>query len=124
MLKVDKHRRICIKKDVRELELWMLSLECFNDELDYFELLEKQLIKNSSISNTIKVIRRKNILLMASFCKYEQELKIELEYGKTEYDEAKCIGHNQKRNRYLELMSDMRSFKNDTFKILKTYRRQ
>ena len=101
--KIDAHRRLCISKDLKELELWMHTLESFNDELDHFNSIEKQLIKNSSVSNAIKAMRRKNILMMATLCKYEQELKTEYEYGKMEYDEVRLKYHLLKRENYLKL---------------------
>ncbi|MEY8847952.1 hypothetical protein AB9K26_04015 [Psychroserpens sp. XS_ASV72] len=120
--KVDAYRRLCISKDLKELELWMHTLESFNHELDHFTCLEKQLIKNGSISNEIKAIRRKNILTMASLCKYEQELKTEYEYGKTEYNEVRLKYHLQKRENYLKLKEEYSTFKNKVFNILKRFR--
>tara|TARA_R110002049_G_scaffold279223_2_gene458121 strand:+ start:1835 stop:2143 length:309 start_codon:yes stop_codon:yes gene_type:complete len=102
----------------------MHTLECFNDELDHFSMLEKYLIKNSSISNTIKAIRRKHILMMATLCKYEQELKTEYEYGKTEYNKVRLKLHEQKCENYLQLHQDYHKFKNQIFNILKTYRKE
>ncbi|WP_369994518.1 hypothetical protein [Winogradskyella sp.] len=121
--KIDTHRRLCISKDLKELELWMHSLESFNHDLDHFSCLEKHLIKNSSISNEIKAMRRKNILTMASLCKYEQELKTEYEYGKTEYNEVRLKYHLQKRENYLKLKEEYSTFKNKVFNMLKKFRR-
>lgn len=122
--KIDAHRRLCISKDLREIELWMHTLESLNDELDHFNSIERQLIKNSSISNAIKAMRRKNILMMAALCKYEQELKTEYEYGKTEYDEARLKCHLLKRENYVRLKIDYNAIKNKIFNILKKFRRQ
>jgi len=122
--KIDAHRRLCISKDLKELELWMHTLESFNEELNHFNGIEKQLIKSSSISNAIKAMRRKNILMMATLCKYEQELKSEYEYGKTEYDEARLKYHLLKRENYIKLKIDYKMFKNKIFNILKRFRRQ
>ncbi|MBR9846772.1 MAG: hypothetical protein GYB35_12025 [Algicola sp.] len=121
--KIDAHRRLCISKDLKELELWMQTLESFNDELDHFNSIEKQLIKNSSISNAIKAMRRKNILMMATLCKYEQELKTEYEYGKTEYDEVRLKCHLLKRHNHVKLKVEYNTFKNKIFNMLKRFQR-
>ena len=120
--KIDVHRRLCIKKDVNELNLWMSMLEDFNTVLDHLKTIEKQLIKNSSVSNSIKAFRRKNILMMASICKYEQELKTEYEYGKTEYNDLRSKYHEQRRQNYLYFLNEQSIFKNQVYTQLKRYK--
>ena len=120
--KIDAHRRICISKDLNELELWIQALEIFNEELDHINILEKQLIKTSSISIAIKAMRRKSILMMASLCKYEQELKTEHEYGKTEYNELRLKSHLQRRQNYSSFLKEQNTFKNQIYTQLKKYK--
>jgi hypothetical protein len=121
---IDVHRRLCIKKDLSELNLWTTMLEDFNTELDHYSAIEKQLIKNSSVLNAIKAMRRKNILMMASTCKYEQELKTEYEYGKTEYNNMRSKYHEQRRDDYMQLIIEYQRFKSNILNTLKVYRRQ
>ncbi|WP_179345000.1 hypothetical protein [Winogradskyella ursingii] len=120
--KIDVHRRLCIKKDLYELNLWTTALEDFNTELDHLNMIEKQLIKNSSISIAIKAMRRNNILNMASICKYEQELKTEYEYGKTEYNDQRSKSHEQRQQSYLQFLDEIKTFKNQIYNLLKRYR--
>ncbi len=98
-------------------------MECFNSELDHFSVIEKQLIKNTSVSGTIQAIRRKNVLSMANLCKYEQELKTEYEYGKLEYDYSRLKLHEQKRAIYNKLFEDYNAFKNQFYLIVRKYQR-
>lgn len=101
----------------------MHTLEHFNEELSYFNALEKQLIKNLTVANNLKAIRRKNILLMAALCKYEQELKTEFEYGKIEYNSNRSKYHEQKRDSYFKLIEEYDLFKKQIYKLLLRFRR-
>ncbi|WCO03392.1 hypothetical protein [Psychroserpens ponticola] len=107
-----------------ELCLWIDMLEYVNTELNHFNSVEKQLIHNTSISTAIQAIRRKNVLNMATLCKYEQELKKEYEYGKVEYDLTRSKIHEQKRDNYLKYIKEFNAFKNQFYAILKKYRRK
>ncbi|QWX85665.1 hypothetical protein H0I23_04400 [Cellulophaga sp. HaHaR_3_176] len=118
------HRRLCIEKDLNEASTWISTLESFNNELDHLSVIEKQLIKNASLSHSILAIRRKNILNMASLCKYEQELKTEYEYGKVEYNAVRSKYHEKKRQNYLELVKEQIVFKNQIYSFLKKFKRQ
>ncbi|MBU2922263.1 hypothetical protein KO504_13000 [Winogradskyella psychrotolerans] len=115
---------MCIQKDLNELNLWINTLEFFNNELDHFSVIEKQLIKKASVSSTIQAIRRKNVLNMAILCKYEQELKTEYQYGKTEYDLNRLRFHEQKRISYMKLVDECNTFKNKFYLSLRKYRRE
>ncbi|WP_299246974.1 hypothetical protein [uncultured Lacinutrix sp.] len=121
--KIDLHRRLCIKKDLNEVCYWHNVLEAFNTELDHLSVIEKQLIKNVSVSSTILAMRRKNVMLMASLCKYEQELNRELEYGTTEYDLNRLKVHEQRRDSYVLLIERFNIFKNQFYTLLKKFRR-
>lgn len=120
--KIESHRRLCLKKDLIELSYWHNTLEAFNIELDYLSIIEKQLLKNVSVSNIITALRRKNVMLMASLCKYEQELLQEIEYGKTEYDFNRLKVHGQKQDSYISLVEDFSLFKNQYYTLLKKFR--
>lgn len=119
--KTETHRRLCLQKDLKEVEYWIGTFEYFNTELDHFNTIEKQLIRNASISGTIQAIRRKNILNMASLCKYEQELKVEYEYGKNEYDLTRSKLYEQKRVNYLKAIEAFNVFKNQFYVLLRKY---
>lgn len=122
--KKEVHRRLCIKKDISELNLWTTILESFNTELDHFAIIEKQLIKMISASKKIQAIRRSIVLAMANLCKYEQALKIEYEYGKIEYDANRLKVHEHKRDNYLKLVDEHKRFKDQFYTILKKYQRK
>jgi len=121
---LNQQRKLCIQKDLNELNLWINTLEFFNNELDHFSVIEKQLIKKASVSSTIQAIRRKNVLNMAILCKYEQELKTEYQYGKTEYDLNRLRFHEQKRISYMKLVDECNTFKNKFYLSLRKYRRE
>lgn len=120
--KIDNQRRLCIQKDLKELNLWLYTLEQFNNKLDCFNTLEKQLIQSASVSNTIKVLRRKNVLIMGTFCKYSQELKNEFEYGKTEYNEVRAKWHEKNREEYKKLLQECTAFEMHIYKVLMRYK--
>ena len=123
MYKVDEHRRLCLYKDLKEIELWINNLEIINEELNFFKTLEKQLIKSSSLSYKIKANQRANVLLMASLCKYENELKTELAYSKTQYDNNRVKHHRQKRKSYIEYTQTYTKFKNEVYQVLLMFKR-
>lgn len=122
--KTDNQRRLCIHKDFKELSLWISELEKFNEKLDCFSVIEKQLIHSSEISNAIKTLRRKNVLVMAVFYKYNQDLKNEFEYGETEYDVARSKIHEVKREQYKQLLLECDAFEKRVYKILMKYQRK
>lgn len=103
--------------------MWMEIIESSNEEFNYFSTIENQLIKNVSVANNIKAMRRKNILMMAALCKYEQELKTEYDYGKVDYDENRLKHHEKKRELFLQFTDEYKKFKIAFLNILKTYRR-
>lgn len=122
--KIDEHRRLCLQKDLKELSFWIHTLEYVNSELNHLSDIEKQLIKLTSVSVSIQAIRRKNVLNMASLCKYEQELKTEYEYGKVKYDNLRLKAHEQKRENYLKFINEYNSFKEHCYVLLKKYQRK
>lgn len=122
--KIDAQMRLCIKKDLNELNLWLNTLEHFNNELSYFSIIEKQLIHNASISSLIQGLRRKNVLSMATFCKYDQELKNEYEYGTTEYNVLRAKKHEKKRAQYVQLIQEFNTLKTHIYKALIKYHRK
>ncbi|WP_431134616.1 hypothetical protein [Psychroserpens mesophilus] len=122
--KIDSHRRLCIQKDLKELSSWISNLEWLNSELDHFKIIEKQLLHNNTMSIAIQAIRRKNILNMANLCKYEQELKVEFEYGKIEYDATRLKFHEHKCENYLKFIEEYNAFKHQFYVLLKKYQRK
>ncbi|MEP3836766.1 MAG: hypothetical protein ABJM36_03925 [Algibacter sp.] len=109
---------------MKELNQWIYTLEEFNNELDSCHIIEKQLIHSASVSNLIKGLRRKNVLSMALFCKYNQELKDEWEYGKIDYDVTRAKLHEKKREQYVLLMEEYNAFKKHIYKLLMRYQRK
>ena len=122
--KLDLQRRLFIKKDLEELGLWLNTLESFNHEIDSFSVIEKQLMRNHSIVKLIQGLRRNNVLCMAMLCKYNQELKNEYEYGKTEYDLPRAKIHKKKREQYLQFVQEFNNFKNHFYKLLMRFQRK
>ncbi|MCB0462666.1 MAG: hypothetical protein R2816_06745 [Flavobacteriaceae bacterium] len=120
--KLDTQRRLFIKKDLEELNLWISSLENFNVELDHFSAIEKQLIRDHSTLSLIQGLRRRNVLCMAMLCKYNQELTTEYDYGKTEYNLSRAKIHDKKREQFLEHLKEFNSFKNNFYKLLMKYK--
>ena len=122
--KIDAHRILCIKKDLIELSQWIDTSENIHVELDHLKVIEKQLIKNNTIQINLQGLRRKNTLIMGSFCQYEQELIKELEYGKREYDLARAKEHEKKRDHYSVLINEFRDLKKIIYINLSKYQRR
>jgi len=101
--RIESNRVLCIKKDLIELSNWIENIEGFNDELVYLKLIEAQIVKNDAIAMRILSFRRKNTLTMGAFCKYEQELKKELEYGQRNYDISRAKMHEKKREEFIKI---------------------
>ncbi|AXP79354.1 hypothetical protein CJ739_254 [Mariniflexile rhizosphaerae] len=120
--KSDSYRRLSIQKDLNELSLWILTLEDFNDELDCFNVFENQLIHNIDIANSIKALRRRNVLTMATFCKYNQELINECKYGQNEYNLVRAKVHENKRIQFWELKKEYDTFKRHVYKVLMRFK--
>lgn len=110
------YRQLCLRKDLREAELWGATLEMINEEIGYLLLTEKKLVNSNEIGFKIQEIRRKIILCSATLCKYEQALKNEFEYGKSRYDEANISLHERHRNRYLSLIQYYQQLKTSLYK--------
>tara|TARA_Y100000815_G_C13078288_1_gene400935 strand:- start:255 stop:626 length:372 start_codon:yes stop_codon:yes gene_type:complete len=123
MYKIDEHRRLCLYKDIKEVELWLYNLETINEDLNHFKIIEKQLVKNSSLAYKIRANQRTNVLLTANLCKYESELKTELEYSKTEYDHVRVKHHMQKRKNYIDHIQSYAEFKNQVYRVLLIFKR-
>ncbi len=121
--KTNGHRQLCVQKDINELQTWISALEAFNEELQHILIIEKQLIKNASVSSTVLSIRRKNVLIMANLCKYEQELKTDYEYGTVEYDANRLKIHEQKRVNYVKLIEDCNNFRTKIYVLIRKYQR-
>ena len=121
--KTDVHRRLCIKKDLIELSQWIDILSSINVELDYLKLIEKQLIKQSSIEMDLQTLRRKNTLLMGMLCKYEQELNTEHEYGKVEYNVKRAKDHEKKREVHVSFIQEFTRLKLVIYQKISKYQR-
>ena len=121
--KIESHRRLCLIKDYKETNHWIDTLELAVNEFQHFSLIEKQLIKNIETSNTMLALRRKFTLNMASFCKYEQEIKTEIEYGKTEYNDSRAKVHEIKRLQFVQLVRELHDFRIKFYTLLERYKR-
>lgn len=123
LYKIDAHRRLCIKKDLIELNMWIDTLTILNTELSQLLVIEKQLLQNITIETTLLGVRRKNTLVLAALCKYEQGLNSEYEYGKVIYDVKRAKEHEKKRDSYTELMHDFYALRKSVYTMLSTYKR-
>lgn len=63
------------------------------------------------------------MLLMASLCKYENEIKTEIEYSKTEYNRVRAKYHIQKRKSYKDYLHSYIQFKNQVYRALLLFKR-
>jgi hypothetical protein len=124
IVQIDRLRRLCIEKDLKEMRQWVAVLEAFNTDLDCFLVLEKQLIHNVPTANLIKSIRRKNVLHIAALCKYEQELKNEYEFGDGEYDAARSKKHDKNRMQYQAFVKECEALKKHIYQNLMRYQRK
>lgn len=120
----DDHRKLCIKKDLFELNDWIETLTIINEEIDYLHVLEKNLIKDHSLQMSLKSVRRKNTLLMAIHCKYEKSLKIEYEYGKGVYDLRRAKEHEKKRLVHSSFTSEFARLKKILYQKLCNFKRR
>ncbi|AEE18305.1 hypothetical protein [Dokdonia sp. 4H-3-7-5] len=121
--KLDAYRRLFIEKDLIELSQWIDAIESINLEIDYLQLIEKRLIKNSTLSAMLQGFRRKNTLVMASLCKYEQELKREYEYSARAYDTVRAKEHEGRRVLYSNLMIEFKQLRKVIYMALSRYKR-
>ena len=121
--KIETHRRVCLVKDCNEVNLWVNQLELAITEFEHFNVIEKQLIKNIDTSNNILALRRKFTLCMADFCKYEQEIISEIEYGKTEYIDSRAKVHELKRQLYVQINKALHDFRIKFYMLLARYKR-
>ncbi|WP_339847169.1 MULTISPECIES: hypothetical protein [unclassified Dokdonia] len=121
--KIDAYRRLFIEKDLIELSQWIDAIESINLEIDYLQLIEKRLIKNSTLSAMLQGFRRKNTLVMASLCKYEQELKREYEYSERTYDVVRAKEHEGRRDLYSNLMIEFKQLRKVIYIALSKYKR-
>ncbi|MBF4984355.1 hypothetical protein FNJ87_17270 [Nonlabens mediterrranea] len=121
--KLNAYRRLFIRKDLIELSQWMESIDDINLEIEQFKLVEKQLIKSDTLVTDLVGLRRKNTLVMGSFCNYELDLKKEYEFGKREYDLSRAKEHEKKRYQYLQLIQEFKILKNKIHTELMKYKR-
>ena len=87
--------------------MWGRLLEDINEELGDLIKLEKQMINNLKLAGTLQALRRDVILCTAGFCKFEQELQKELEYGKNEYGDLHIQLIEKHRMRYLKIVENL-----------------
>ena len=122
--KVDENRRLFIKKDILDVSQWTDDLESKNDDISTFNILNRHLVKCEKIQNVILDFRRRNTLIMAALCKYEQSLRHELEYGDIAYDVQRAKIHEKKRAEYLNFIKDYRDLKSSIYNQLIQYKRK
>ncbi|MEL0645226.1 hypothetical protein V6251_12600 [Olleya sp. Ti.3.14] len=121
--KIETHRRVCLVKDCKEANHWISVLELAVKEFEHFYVIEKQLIKHIETSNNMLALRRKFTLSMANFCKYEQEIINEIEYGKTEYNDSCAKVHELKRQQYIQILKELHDFRIRFYNMLARYKR-
>lgn len=110
---LESKRRLFLQKDLFELSQWMDDIEFIHKELNAISIIEKQLIKKTSIALKTQGLRRKNTLTMSVLCKYEQTLKNEIEYPKNDYDIKRSKEHEKQRELFSDLISDYRKLKTE-----------
>lgn len=120
--KIESYRKLCLQKDIVELNQWMQIIEESNTEINALITIEKHLINKNTIHVNLLGLRRKNTLVMASMCNYEQELKYELEYTRNEYNTLRSKTHEIKRTEFLRVFSEYQTLKNEIYKILSRFR--
>lgn len=116
--KLETIRRLFISKDLMEITQWIEAVEGINKEIDQLNMIERRLIKSDLVASTLQGLRRKNTLVMGSLCKYEQELKKELQFGKREYDLLRAKEHEKRRDSYALLQKEFRSLKAGIYRKL------
>jgi|GEM_PF-483610 len=112
---LEAKRRLLLQKDLFELLHWMDEMEHLHAELAKLTIIERQLIQKNSLALNIQSVRRKNTLLMGAFCKYEQHIKTEIDYGKTDYDMKRSKEHEKQRDHFRELLKEHRLLKSELF---------
>ncbi len=101
---------------------WIDTLSSINVELGYLILIDKQLIKDNSITVDLQGLRRKNTLLMGTLCRYEQELNTEYEFGKKEYNVTRAKEHEKKRDVNSAFIQEFTQLKKRMYIKLSKYR--
>ncbi|GGZ56520.1 hypothetical protein [Mesonia mobilis] len=112
---------LSLKKDLIELQYWQNKLEENHQELDAINCIQKQIIQETEIANKIQRVRRENTISFASFCKYEQELLKELEYGHGNYDLTLAKKHEKKRAEFISVEKSFYELKLKFYKRLSNY---
>lgn len=115
---IESKRRLLLQKDLFELLHWMDDIEFIHGELNVLSIIEKQLIKKTSLSIKIQGTRRKNTLTLSALCKYEQRIKKEIEYGKEDYDIKRSKEHEKQRDIFLDLVKEYRHLKSEINKLI------
>ncbi len=122
--KINAHRRLCIKKDLIELSYWIDTLSDINVEIDHLFQIEKTLLKDYNVQNTLQSLRRKNTLLMGMLCKYEGKLATEYEYGKEEYTVSRAKDHEIKRDLHTTFSKEFTQFRKNIYQKLAKFNRR
>lgn len=110
---IESKRRLFLQKDLFELLQWMNEIEFIHVELTALSKIERQLIKKTAIDVNIKGLRRKSTLLLGIFCKYEQRIKNEIDYGKNDYDIKRSKEHEKQRELFLDFIMEYRNLKSE-----------
>ncbi|HZW62643.1 MAG TPA: hypothetical protein VFF15_03265 [Flavobacteriaceae bacterium] len=116
-------RRLFLQKDLLNLLEWMEYIEYIHHEICTLARIENQLIKKETIANKIKGFRRKNTLTLSVFCKYEQEIKTDLEYSHTDYDLHRTKEHEKQRAVFLNLVKEYKILKQEIYDQLLQFKR-
>ncbi len=119
--KINETKTLCIKKDLLELRHWLIKLEENHQELDYLQLIHKQIIQDTETAYSLQQVRRQHTLTFASLCKYEQQLQKVLEYKRGKYDLALANAHEKKRVELINTDKSFFDFKLSLYKKLSKY---
>jgi len=94
-----------------EADEWIEGLEGLNHELGMLLLIEKHVLRDDRIRYDLLAWRRANTLTVADLCKYQQNIKTEMEYGRGGYHIAWVKTHEKYRARHKGHLSAYANFK-------------
>ncbi|HEA29392.1 MAG TPA: hypothetical protein ENH91_05270 [Leeuwenhoekiella sp.] len=99
------------QRDMAEADDWIEGLEGLNHELGMLLLIEKHVLRDDRIRYDLLAWRRANTLTVADLCKYQQNIKTEMEYGHGGHHIAWVKTHEKYRAKHKGHLSTYANFK-------------
>ncbi len=116
--------QIIVKKDKLEISNWTETMELINNELQYLIPLEKRLLGNPSVHQSLLAIQRENQLRLGTLYRYERTMINAIECDTTECDAYYLNTHEKNRDGYMDHIKTYTKIKAILFsKILERYQR-